>query len=1145
MKRWLWLLLIPLALGLARLRFDVEVLNLLPRELPVVHGLQLYQRHFASANELLVTLEAPDTERAETAARSLAEHLRTATNFVVAAHWQPPWLEQPELAAELAAVTWLNQPPAVFAELTNQLVNPAATLAATRERLATSFSPEEIARASFDPFGLTQLPASVSAPASFGRGDGMFASADGTFRLLFVKPRGALATYPECAAWLDSLRAHTVTWQQGNATSGITLHFTGRPVFVAEIASRMERDMQNSVLGTLGIIAVLFWWVHRRWRPLLWLLALLTLTLAGTLALGGLVIGTLNVVSMGFAAILLGLAVDYGLVMYQEALAMPGASATEVRRHVAPGILWSAVTTAGAFLVLNFSGLPGLGQLGTLVALGIALGALAMVFAYLPPLLVSLSSRREEASSQIGNQSQSLLTSAAAVQVDVKQHTTSTAGLLATLVLLVISALILARGLPPLLRSADPLRPTRSEAYSTAELIGQRLGDRRDPLWLVVSGRDESEVARRLAAIQPVLQQAVSNQVLTNLLLPDALWPHPGHQQANRDTALWLAAQRDALRTSALQAGFSTNALLLADRILTVWANAASTTHPVWPTNSVSAWTLERFVARVEGGFLLAGIAYPGARAEAGGNLAELAMNLPPHGAWLTGWSLLGEALLGLVQRDLWVVLAPMLAVLLASLWFAFRRWTEVLLSLAALALSGLLLLAVMRLAGWSWDLLNLMALPLLLGCGVDYGIHMQMALRRHGGDLALARRTTGSALFLCAATTVAGFGSLAWSSNAGLASLGLVCATGVAAAFIVAWALLPGWWRVLQHDTLPLTPALSRREREERSPLPTSTNTPEASTLADFPPLPAGEGRGEGERPPSSSKPSALYGSLGWRFGLSAARVLPRSLAQLLCRIGARAYWLAQPQRREVVIQNLLPLHDGDRPAAVLAAQRLFLNFTRKLADLWRFESGTPVMASFNQLAGWERFETAHARGRGVLLVTLHLGNWELGGPILTHKGHRLLALSNPEPDPRLTELRQAARARWGVETLLVGGDPFAFVEVIKRMNAGGAVALLLDRPAEKSAVEVELFGRPFLASNAAAELARASGCAVVPVVIVRRGDGYAAQILPEATYDRAALGNREQRRAFTQEILRAFEPWLREHPDQWYHFVPIWPQR
>ena len=110
--------------------------------------------------------------------------------------------------------------------------------------------------------------------------------------------------------------------------------------------------------------------------------------------------------------------------------------------------------------------------------------------------------------------------------------------------------------------------------------------------------------------------------------------------------------------------------------------------------------------------------------------------------------------------------------------------------------------------------------------------------------------------------------------------------------------------------------------------------------------------------------------------------------------------------------------------------------------------------------------------------------------------------------------------------------------------MNADGVVALLLDRPAERSAVEVEFLGKPFSASSAAADLARASGCAVVPVVIVRRGDGYAAQILPECAYDRATIGNREQRRIFTQEILRAFEPSLRQHPNQWFHFIPIWPR-
>ena len=283
----------------------------------------------------------------------------------------------------------------------------------------------------------------------------------------------------------------------------------------------------------------------------------------------------------------------------------------------------------------------------------------------------------------------------------------------------------------------------------------------------------------------------------------------------------------------------------------------------------MSTWTLERFVARSDDGFLLAGLAYPGARAEQRGNLAQLAADLPAHGAWLTGWSLLGEALLGLVQRDLWFVLAPMLALLLLSLGLAFRRLSEALLSLAALALSGLLLLAVMRLAGWSWNLLNLMALPLLLGSGVDYGIHMQMALRRHGGNLALVRRNTGHALFLCAATTVAGFGSLAWSSNAGLASLGLVCAAGVASAFIVACWLLPSWWL-----------ALHRAGDFQSPPVPVVASGRRFQTAG-------------------TDNPTALYSRLGWQLGLHAARLLPRAVVELLCRIGAFAYWHAQAQRR------------------------------------------------------------------------------------------------------------------------------------------------------------------------------------------------------------------------------------------------------
>ena len=88
-----------------------------------------------------------------------------------------------------------------------------------------------------------------------------------------------------------------------------------------------------------------------------------------------------------------------------------------------------------------------------------------------------------------------------------------------------------------------------------------------------------------------------------------------------------------------------------------------------------------------------------------------------------------------------------------------------------------------------------------------------------------------------------------------------------------------------------------------------------------------------------------------------------------------------------------------------------------------------------------------------------------------------------------------------------------------------------------------MNLFGQPFKVSLVAAELARASGCALVGVSVVRQPKGYAVRVLREFVYDRAALGNKEARRELTRQIMRAFEPEIREHLDQWYQFVPIWP--
>ncbi len=100
-----------------------------------------------------------------------------------------------------------------------------------------------------------------------------------------------------------------------------------------------------------------------------------------------------------------------------------------------------------------------------------------------------------------------------------------------------------------------------------------------------------------------------------------------------------------------------------------------------------------------------------------------------------------------------------------------------------------------------------------------------------------------------------------------------------------------------------------------------------------------------------------------------------------LFARLIAAIYWRLAVPRREIVIQNLLPVLNNDRVAATHAARELFAEFMLKVADLWRYESGVAAHHWSGDWSGWEHFAAAHARGKGVLFVTPHLGNWEIGG--------------------------------------------------------------------------------------------------------------------------------------------------------------------
>jgi lauroyl/myristoyl acyltransferase len=292
----------------------------------------------------------------------------------------------------------------------------------------------------------------------------------------------------------------------------------------------------------------------------------------------------------------------------------------------------------------------------------------------------------------------------------------------------------------------------------------------------------------------------------------------------------------------------------------------------------------------------------------------------------------------------------------------------------------------------------------------------------------------------------------------------------------------------------------------------------------------------------PGVASPPPLYRSGPWKIGLGFARLFPLRTAHWISRRLARLYLAGFGARLDVVARNLQPVI-GNTIMARESARRVFQNFAVKLVDLWRYEAGLDLGNLLAPGCSWDEFLQARSRGRGVLLLTMHIGNWEFGAPLLARQGIDLVVITLAEPDDALTELRQSARRRAGIKTVVIGRDPFAFVEIIRHLEAGATVALLMDRPPPGSSVPVTFFGRPFAASVAAAELARATGCALLPVYLPRTNEGkYQARILPNVPYEQRMLRSPERRQELTQRIMAAFEPAVREHVDQWYHFVPVW---
>lgn len=222
--------------------------------------------------------------------------------------------------------------------------------------------------------------------------------------------------------------------------------------------------------------------------------------------------------------------------------------------------------------------------------------------------------------------------------------------------------------------------------------------------------------------------------------------------------------------------------------------------------------------------------------------------------------------------------------------------------------------------------------------------------------------------------------------------------------------------------------------------------------------------------------------------------------------------------------------------------ARAQFFEYGRHTIDVWklRSEAFAPRVVTLEDDA--RVLARSRRDGRGFLLVTGHVGNWEMGA--VTLRLHNLVpaVVGQRELDPNVQEMRQHLRGRLGVESIDVGSSMATAFKVRAAVDRGRAVALLVDRAYPEDQVIVPFFGRstPFLRSPAL--LARFCGCDILPGFFLRNPDGTYFNVWGEPIRADTSTSPDQDAVRIMARVAADLEGVVRRYPTQWFNFYKFW---
>ena len=649
--------------------------------------------------------------------------------------------------------------------------------------------------------------------------DGYLVDKDRRHLLVFIRPEESARniTYTKELMAAASTAAETAirNWRDSHpamAAAPVVTFAGGYPIALEDEALT-RKDLQSSFIISLIGVNLLFFLVFRQLRILFLMLLPLAMALIWTFGVLQLIFGHVNILTGAFAAVLLGLGIDFGihlLNMYlevgqseEQSSGLPPALAKSGR-----AILMGGLTTAAAFFALGVSSFRGFQELGIITGVGI-LACLTAMLVVLPALLAWQESRGRPIGSSrpIPNFGlDSLITPVVA------RPRLAVAISIMLLIVLGISAFGVS-----FQEDLRALRPQKSGHMAAEKQIEAILGGASGYLLLVMEGDSDAALLDRAWRLEKALGQRQGGERLSHYRSILSYLPAPESQRQaldffNRHAADLNPARIEATFKQALQEnGFQFLPEYLSylswlrtlvrpkgevDRGTFKQANLERLLEPFWADHGPQR-KLFTFIYPREGLWRKSDLQdvtldLHRAAGEAGLSRSEYRV---------AGWPVLTGHLKGLVWHDLGDSLALAGVAIAVALLLALRNPLTAALASIPLVAGVVAMLGIMSLLSLSFNYANFIVLPLIVGIGIDDGIHIVHRWREESSqDLTAVLRQIGRAIVLTSLTTSIGFGSLISSHYPGLRSIGWVTGLGILTCLLAALILLPAvlaWWEL------------------------------------------------------------------------------------------------------------------------------------------------------------------------------------------------------------------------------------------------------------------------------------------------------------------------------------------------------------